>query len=348
MGSPEDNNEQVSTHLKKAAFKLVKEVMLIASGQTVIMTVDNRTDSGMVGAIAEAVEEQGAMPVVITYPSRINEGIDLPLAVGAAICSSDVWLEFAEGYALYTPTRLKAREKGVRYSTLTGMDTDLLIRAIGEVDYRSLLKLGEILKTIIHHAHKFTITSKAGTKFSGKGRATYVALSGTPNPAKGSTTMLIGTVGWICDENQLNGKLVVDGALWPPKEIGAVHDSIYLTVKNGRVIEIEGGKEALLFKEWLKDLNDENMYRLAHLTIGYHPNVKKPSQKILENERLYGCFEFGLGSQGRAFGAKWTAKSHADAVITRPTIIFDEHMIIDDGSFVHTNLNDNDFRKIVL
>lgn len=42
------------------------------------------------------------------------------------------------------------------------------------------------------------------------------------------------------------------------------------------------------------------MFRLAHYSIGFNPGVTKPTGRIVEDERLFGCIEMGIGSQGAA------------------------------------------------
>lgn len=98
--------------------------------------------------------------------------------------------------------------------------------------------------------------------------------------------------------------------------------------------KIEGGAQAETFKAWLESYNDENSYRLAHYSQGFNPGVTKPTGRIVEDERVFGCMEFGIGSQGKAImGACWDAPSHTDGILLKPTIILDDVVIEEDGVY---------------
>ena len=52
------------------------------------------------------------------------------------------------------------------------------------------------------------------------------------------------------------------------------------------------------------------MLRLAHYSQGFNPGVRKVTGRIVEDERVFGCMEFGIGSQGIKIGGKhWSAAS---------------------------------------
>ena len=79
-----------------------------------------------------------------------------------------------------------------------------------------------------------------------------------------------------------------------------------------------------LRQRWLAGFNDPNMYRLAHYSLGFNPGVTKPTGRIVEDERVFGCVEMGIGSQGPQIrGKTWKAAGHTDGVVLNPTIILD-------------------------
>lgn len=329
----ETRGSYLPSEVKVAATKLLNEVMLAKAGHMIVLTADMNSDFQVINSVYAAAQEIGAVPITIIYPSEINRGNDVPQPVSDAICASDLWIEFAEGYALYAPVRYKANSKGVRMSTLTGMDADFFVRSIGRVDYQSLLQFGLSIREVVERARSFEVTSPKGTKFSGSA-TTHVKLSGKPDPSKGSVVTLIGTLNWICEEGSLNGTLVFDGSIWPPADLGLLKDPVTMTVEKGVVIKIEGGKESSTFQRWLDELGDQSMRRIAHLTLGYHPNVRAPRGKSLEDERLYGGFQIGMGTQAPVFGGKWKAKSHTDCVMNAPNIFFDGKPLVRGGEFV--------------
>jgi len=109
-----------------------------------------------------------------------------------------------------------------------------------------------------------------------------------------------------------------------------------LEFKEGRLIDVYGeSPEAQKYKDWFASFNDPNMYRLAHFSQGFNPGVTKPTGRIVEDERVFGCMEFGIGSQGvKVGGAFWNAASHTDGVVLHPTLSLDGEIIEKDGIYV--------------
>ena len=105
--------------------------------------------------------------------------------------------------------------------------------------------------------------------------------------------------------------------------------------KEGRLVKVYGdGPEAKTFKDWIDAFGDPNMYRLAHYSQGFNPGVTKVTGRIVEDERVFGCMEFGIGSQGvKVGGAHWNAASHTDGILLKPTIILDGDVLEEDGVY---------------
>ena len=121
--------------------------------------------------------------------------------------------------------------------------------------------------------------------------------------------------------------------------MGILSENIELTLEQGWVTKIEGGREAERFSAWLHSFHDPNMFRLAHYSLGFNPGVTKATGRIVEDERVFGCMEFGIGSQGKMIrGSYWTAASHTDGVVAKPTIMIDGTVIEADGKYVDPEL----------
>jgi leucyl aminopeptidase (aminopeptidase T) len=62
--------------------------------------------------------------------------------------------------------------------------------------------------------------------------------------------------------------------------------------------------------------------------------VTKVSGRIVEDERIFGCIELGIGSQGaQIMGKTWSSASHTDGVILNPTILLDGVAMEKDGVY---------------
>ncbi|MEL7650159.1 MAG: hypothetical protein AAGU76_18905 [Sedimentibacter sp.] len=331
----EMSKDYLSFETAKAAMKLVRDVMLVKEGENVVLTADTSSDRRVVEAVAQAVYTVGANPVILYYPTS-GKAFEEPIKpVAEAVSETDVWIELAYYCTMHTPCFRKSIENGARYTCLNGMDVTMLTNTVGKVNYDAMVEFGEYLTQMVQDSDEVIIKDQNGTYLTAYNRGRRVKHSGQRATKKGFPVMLGGQVSWCPIEETINGTLVFDAALFPPAEIGILHENIKLTIKDGSIVNIEGGKQAETFRNWLDGFNDPNMYRLAHYSIGFNPGVTKATGRIVEDERIFGCIEFGFGSQGASLmGAFWNAASHTDGVVSKPTIILDRRIIEEDGIYL--------------
>jgi len=330
----EVRDEYLSWELGASARKLVEGVMLTKPGENVVITADTSSDMRVVQATATAAYAAGAIPTVVLYPTQKTAVMEPPPPVAGAIRQADVWIEYAVAYLLHTQAYKEALKNGARYICLTGMDAMMMVKTIGRVQYDKLLKMGKLLCEIVQKADKVEVYSPAGTNLTAFNQGRRTRQSGKLADTKGEPIMLGGQISWCPMEETINGKLVFDGALWPPAELGKIKDPVELTIKNGAITEVKGGVEAKIFEQWLAHFNDPNMYRIAHYSLGFNPGVIQPTGRIVEDERVFGCIEMGIGSQGaQIMGKTWSAASHTDGVVLNPTILLDGVTMEKDGIY---------------
>lgn len=331
--------------LAQAAYKLVKEVLKVSKGEEVVITADTMSDWRVIEATANAVKIVGGKPVVIWHstPPAVGKAADpyLPLkTLTAALKNADVWIEFNKAWLLYsTPYEEALKEGSLRYICLVGMDADMMVRTIGRVDVKTLYEFQRKLAEITKKARKMKITTPAGTdvEFENDPERPVLVEGEVNGPGE---YMLFGQVDWAPIEESINGVIVFDGSVWPPEELGLLKEPIRLYVENGRVVKVEGGREARIFENWLKSFNDPKMFYVAHISYGCNPGAKLTGN-ILEDERVWGVVEWGLGSQSPTFKGKLgLASSHTDGICLNPTVWADGEKIIENGEYVHPELKD--------
>lgn len=331
----EMSNTYLSFEVTNAALKLVRDFMLVKEGENVVITADTSADFRVVEAVAGAAYSVGANPVIIHYPTS-GKAFEEPIRpVADAVEHADVWIELAYYCSMHTPCFKKALENGARFTCLNGMDVIMLVNTVGRVDYDVLIEFGEYLTDKVHRSNEVIVTDKNGTNLVGYNQGRGVKHSGQRATKKGYPVMLGGQVSWCPVEETINGKLIFDAALFPPDTLGLLNSNVELTLEKGVVTKIEGGKDAAIFEKWLSKFNDPNMFRLAHYSIGFNPGVTKPTGRIVEDERLFGCIEMGIGSQGASLmGACWDAASHTDGIVSKPTILLDGYKLEENGIYV--------------
>lgn len=335
----EARDEYRSFELHAAARKLVEDVMLVKPGENVAITADTASDMRVVRATADAVFGAGAHPIVVTYETRPRPKMEPPPPVAGAVRMADVWIEFSLAYVLYSEAHAAAVGAGCRYLCLTGMDADMLLRTIGNIDFPKMLALGERLTQVFAGTDVITMRSEAGTDITGTMKGRRVKHQGKRADTKGESIMLAGQVTFMPVEESLNGTIVFDGSIWPPDDVGLLREPVRVTVEKGVIRKIEGGREARLMEEFLRALNDPNMYCLAHYSLGLNPGVRRLTGRIIEDERVFGCITIGMGAQGPNHGGRGIkAVGHMDGIVTRPTFILDGQTVERDGKYTHPDL----------
>jgi leucyl aminopeptidase (aminopeptidase T) len=231
----EPRNEYYALELTHAAHKLVTEMRPVQAGQQVLITADTAADMRVVQATASAVYSVGGIPTVVTYQTLEEPMQEPPKPVSAAASSADVWINFSVAYQLYSPAYHKAIENGCIYVELTGMDVDMLVRTVGRVNFPFLQKMATCLYKMSQAAEIVRLTSSAGTDLSMKVDKAGDVFWEEPPDEGGYPQMLGGQSGFMAFRKSFHGPLVFDGALWPPSELGILHNPVRLTIEGGYI-----------------------------------------------------------------------------------------------------------------
>jgi leucyl aminopeptidase (aminopeptidase T) len=320
--------------LAGAARKLVEEAMPVQQGEQVVITADTSSDERVVWATAQAAYAAGATPTIIWYETLPNPCQDPPPPVARALTAADVWIEFAVAYTLYSNAHREAIASGCRYFCLSGMDVDMMVRTIGRVNYPLLDEMAGVLYELSHQARQIHITCPAGTDLvvqpDPQAPPTFTQMGA--GEGGGYSQMLAGQSWFEELADTFHGTLVFDGALWPPAELGLLVNPVRITIDQGHIEGIEGGAEARTFQRWLDGMGDPLMYLVDHACYGFNPGVTRLTGRILEDERLFGCMQFGIGR------TRMGAPSHTDGIVTRPSVWADDVQLEDEGTYVHPRL----------
>jgi len=328
----EAREEYLALELGHAAHKLVTEVRPLKKGDQVLITGDSASDWRVVRATAAAAYTVGAEPTVIWYPTQPAPMMAPPRPLAQAALGADVWIDYAVAYQLYSPAYEAAIKAGCIYVCLTGMDVDMMVRTIGRVHYGPMQEMAQWLYRVSQASKTVRVTSPAGTDL----RMT-IDPAGDPfweePPATGGyAQMMGGQSGLMAYRESYEGVLVFDGCLWPPSELGRLQNPVRLTIAGGYVKRIEGGYEARIFERWLESFEHPLSFLMEHTCYGFNPGVTRPSGRILEDERVFGCMQFGVGATPLG------SPSHTDGVTLNPSVWLDDMQIEADGRYVHPEL----------
>jgi 2,5-dihydroxypyridine 5,6-dioxygenase len=125
-----------------------------------------------------------------------------------------------------------------------------------------------------------------------------------------------------------------------------VVDTVTLTVREGHVVDIQGGLDAKLMAEWLRDgqanENDRDPYAVSHLGWGMNPqalwygialNGDLPEVSRAAARTFPGNFLFSTGPNSQG-GGKRTTRGHYDVPMRDCTIELDGKRVVERGQIV--------------
>ena len=324
--------------LMKAADTLVRQLLCVKPGEDLLVYADTACEERVVEATAAAGHIAGGTVTIVWYETRPEIAMEPPRPLAAAMKNSNVICEFAKQYLIHTQAYRDALAAGARHLCLTGMTGDMMIRCIGSVNYPKIIELGEVLRRLTQNGRDVYIKTSVGTdlRFENGGREVTNRSGIVDKP--GQWQMFGGQCGWAPIEETINGTMVFDGSIWPPDNLGILREPVVCRIVEGKAVEISGGNEANIFREWLDSFNDPNMRNVAHVCYGFNPGARL-SGRSLEDERVFGIVEFGLGSQAHYYkGKAGFAKAHTDGIMLKPTVEIDGQVIEKDGRYVHPEL----------
>ncbi len=330
--------------LGRAADVLTRDLLKLKPGETFVITADTESDQRVVDATARAAFALGAKPMVIWLASPLGVGrvADPMLPIDAligALRGADAWVEFNNQWLLYsTPHDVAMRENDrLRYLCLVGMNPDMMVRCIGRIDHVALKAFLEKTVDIVRAADRIRVTSPGGTDLefhSIPGRGALIRDGYADRPG---TYMMGGFIAWAPDLESIDGTLVFDGSISPP--CGRLEEPIRTTIEAGGIVDIGGGAQARQLAAYLDAFDHPQMRRIAHSSFGFHPNARL-SGDIVEDERVWGCTEWGIGHVGATLipPEGIPAPSHSDGQSLDCSVWLDERPMLETGRVVHPEL----------
>jgi len=324
--------------LQKSADELIKVIFGVKKGETVVITADTNSNFKVIEAVASSAYAAGATPMVITTatPRGVGKAADpdLPIeSLTGALMGADVWIEMNKQWLLYsTPfERIESNHKNIRYMCLVEFNEDLMIRNIGQVDTVPLRIFMKKVAEKTRNAKEMLVTNAAGTNIRFEIEPNHLVCCDCGDATKPGIHMLTGQINVVPRFGTINGTIVFDGCVTPP--FGrVVTEPIKLTIENSVITKIDGGTDAATFEQHLKSFHDDGMFKMAHIAYGFNPGAKLTGN-IVEDERVWGCTEWGIGyvSPYDAPPIGQSAVSHADGICLNSSVWLDGQQILDNG-----------------
>ena len=283
-------------------------------------------------ALTSAAVAMEVEPVVLVMPPREVDGQEPPETVALALKKADLILTPVSKSVTHTNAIREAVAQGSRGIMLSAFVEDQLISGGIEADFDAQRPLCEKVAKLLKKAKVAKLTTPAGTNLvmdlsNRKGNA-------HPGIARkaGQMTSVPNIESRISPvEGKTEGILVGDGSI-PYYEIGVLRESVYMTVREGKVVEIKGGEQAETIARIMATQEDPNVYNIAQLAFGLNPQCKMRGV-MLDDEGVYGTSHIGMGTS-TLLGIKIKTKMHFDVLMWNPTLELDSKVVLKDGKWL--------------
>lgn len=332
----------MQTQLTAFSEILINEMFQVKQGETVAITVDLGSERAIVEALATATQKVGGLPLVMWIPKAEKDsqaGIkDWPAeALTAALCKADVWIEANSVVLLYSDiweTAIRENKK-LRYLIIADSSLASLHRVFTGFNIQTLKQLLSKITQMVKSAKQVRITSNNGTDVTYAIDVNYAFDFDDGDYSVPKFGTAPGFVNVVPKLNSMNGKIVFDHL-----QHTLPNSKVEFTMKNGNIVGVHGGEDALQFKQYLASFQDENMLKISHNMLGFNPKVRALSYELVEDERIWGGVDFGFGHTSPIdmppFGQE--AKSHFDGVVIDVNLYFDDVQILKNGKVCHPEL----------
>jgi len=326
----------------KGARKVIEVCANTQPGERVLILADmNTVKIGELLAIASMGITDNTVLSVIT--PRTTHGAEPPTHIASAMRESDVLVMPLTYSMTHASVVEEARKTGARVLSMGDFTESMLEKGGIDADFLKLQKVVDHVAEFLTKGKRVRMTTGNGTDItmdiSGRQGNSEPGLSREPGSFSSPPNMEanIGPV-----EGTSEGLLYVDAAI-PHPALGVIGDPITLVVKEGQIVEIQGGKQADVLRAVLNEMNDPAIYNIAELGIGLNP-CSRICGSMLEDEGCYGTGHIGIGDN-LAYGGHVKSKGHIDVIMHSPTIEIDGVCMEKDGQLTFDLEEVNDYES---
>lgn len=319
--------------MKKSIPEILLEICGDCKKDEKILFVTDRYLSSIAQRMYDESTEYPNRKIVTIHKERQMHGEDPEDEIALAMKESDVIYGITKFSLFHTKARRDAAANGSRFVNM--VDYNMQMLEPGSSLDCNFVGIGEICTRIAN-----TLTNKKICRITtAKGTDFTCSIEGIPptpqygrsfKPGQGSSPPDI-ECATCAVEGTANGIVYIDGSIPHPK-LGLIHDEIKLIIKDGKIIDISGGKQAEILARLFKDFNDPAIYIVGEIGIGLNPKCTL-SGSMLEDEGALGTVHIATGSN-TTFGGKTTSAYHMDHVFKDPTLTVDGVYILKNGEVV--------------
>ena len=314
--------------LEKSAYTALTVCLDLKKDESLlVVTDDNKLNIGK--ALYDIGRELSKNTLLALMPPATVNGAEPPAAVADLMAQFDVVVCPTTKSLTHTNARRNACSKGARVATMPGISEEIMARTL-KADYDLIAERTLKVSQILDKGKKAVITSALGTNLILPING-IKAISSTgliKNRGQGGN-LPSGESFLMPEEGKSEGVIYIDGSL---AGIGKITDEpVVVTIKDGFAVKFEGGKQAQELFNQLNPLGEKAM-NVAELGMGTNHEAVISGQ-ILEDEKVMGTIHVAFGNN-IGMGGSCDVGIHIDGVITNPTVMVDEVLLMENGKLM--------------
>ncbi len=308
------------------------------AGAKVLVITDTAMDPSLWQGMRAAGEALDMEVSIAMMSPRERHAADpnRPICGAALDPSTDLCVYLTSTAMAHAPITEELVQAGKRFILMEELTPDMLVKGgPAWVDYHAMNELGLKIAKVFTEGKMARVTCPNGTDLTAsiEGRVGR-SVAGLPlslRPGGGGGCAFPDGEAHVCPlEGTGNGTIVFD---LTAHSVGRLTDPIILTVKDGYVTKIEGGKQADKWREILAAQNDPLSYNCpAEISIGLNKNVT-PTGSMRTDKKKYATSHIGVGDTV-VLGGTCHAKIRLEGVIEFPEISVDGQTLTRGGKIL--------------
>lgn len=325
------------------------ELCGVHEGEVVAVVSQGDTRHDRATAVLKAADQLGAAAVHVRLPEPSEDirsdalstaaagatlGVtrldDNPAAI-EALKKADLVVDLV--FLLFSKEQFRIREAGARMLSCIE-PTETLRRLFPSRDLR---RRCEVAVELVERARTMRITNPAGTDlvYQLGSYPVFTTYGFTDTPGRWDH-FPGGLVYTGASDDGVDGKLVIapGDIVFPFKSYVAA--PIELTIESGRIVDIRGGLEAELMRDYMASFDDPRAYGISHIGWGLNEKARWSSLAIdqagmgMESRLFYGNVLFSSGPNQELGGTNDT-DCHLDIPMRGCSVFLDDEPVVVDG-----------------
>lgn len=303
------------------------------AGDEVLIVTDTRVADSIGTALFAAAHSMDLEPSLATMPPRAEHGNNPTDAIAEAMLEVDLCVMATSTALTHSAAGAAAQRAGVKCIAMDEMEPDILLSGAASADYEAMQGIAQTLGRIYDEGKEMRITSEHGTDVVGDIEdVTYWPIAGkiVENATQNICAFPDGEVGVAPLEGTTEGTIVWDTTV---HSIGLLDEPIELTVEEGWVTDIQGGREADEFRRTLEEKGDENAwYAAAEFSIGINPDAEITG-RMRTDKKVEGAVHIATGDN-YDLGGEIQSNLHIDGTLLEPDVWVDDQKLVERGELL--------------